>query len=241
MSIPERLAELKPAFMAVGSNAEKGRALERHTGDIWARLGYRKVTFNTHATGEEIDVLGSHVVSGDVLKGQCKAYAAAVDSPPLRLFLGDVQKERGRNSRITGVFIALAGYTGTAIRWYEELSDEQKQWFRLLDGGQFLGQLEEAGLVSSRDALVAKWSQFTKLNVSSRRLLVTEHGPYWMVGLADADRDDAYYFFSTGNGDPPREGNIEYLADRVSHPAAGARMTLLRGREAIVHALLVKN
>ena len=85
---------LTTSFIAVGEKTEKGRALERLTGAVWAKLGYRKLIFNAHGTGEEIDVEGTHIISGEVLKGQCKAHQTQIDTPSLRLFLGDVEKAR---------------------------------------------------------------------------------------------------------------------------------------------------
>src|SRR5450432_2823428 len=99
------MTSVAPSIIAVGSTHEKGRALERAVGAVWTQLGYRKLRFNIHATGEEIDVEGTHVVSGEVLKGQCKAHTDKIDAGPLRQFFGDVEKERGRSDRVTGIFV----------------------------------------------------------------------------------------------------------------------------------------
>jgi tetratricopeptide (TPR) repeat protein len=228
----------KVAFLAVGSNDEKGRGLEQLTGAAWGRLGFRGLTFNAYSTGEEIDVTGSHVVSGEILKAQCKAYKKPIGTTPLKQFLGDIVQDRGYSVRTTGVFISLSGFTGTARRWYQELHSDQREWFKLIDGEQFLSQMEQAKVVSSRDVLLERWQRLTSLEISSLFLMVSDRGAYWMVGLADSCRSDAYYFFATSRGDVPRDDETEYLAARVKHPAPHARRVRLHGREAIVGDLL---
>jgi tetratricopeptide (TPR) repeat protein len=225
------------SIQAIGSRAEKGRALERLTGAVWAHLGFRDIRFNTHATGEEIDVIGTHVVSGEILKGQCKAHEALVDTTQLRLFLGDVVKDRGANTRTTGVFVSLSGFTGTAWRWYEELSEDQRNYFKLVPGDDFIAHLVAAGVVLSFDAILSNLRERTGLDVQGLVLLVTERGPYWFTVMGDAATRTAYYTILAGNGGPPREEDIEYINSRMS-PPDGARLVKLRGRSSLVRSLL---
>jgi hypothetical protein len=161
-------------IFAVGSNAEKGRSLERHTGALLTTLGYSDLRFNIHKTGEEVDVWARHRISGEALKVQCKAHKDQIDTPPLRTFFGDLQKERETNPRTIGLFVSLSGFSGTALQWYDELSDKTKDYFRLLNGEEFFKILQEAGLVCSLDALNSVIKLRTSLPIKEITFLLTE-------------------------------------------------------------------
>lgn len=225
------------SIAAIGSRQEKGRALERAVGAVWTHLGYRKLRFNIHATGEEIDVEGTHVISGELLKSQCKAWGDKVDAGPLRLFFGDVEKERGQSDRVIGIFVALNGFSGTANRWHDELSDSQRSHFKKFDGDEFLGQLQEAGLVCCFELLKTRLSELTKLGFTHAELLLTERGPFWRITLGDLDKSAAYYGFLDGLALAPRREDAEYLELRVS-PIAEARRVSFVGRKSLIRLLL---
>jgi hypothetical protein len=226
------------SITAVGSKGEKGRALEQAVGAVWSELGYRKLVFNARVTGEEIDVEGTHVVSGEILKGQCKAHAEQIDAPPLRLFFGDVEKARGKSPRLAGVFVSLSGLSGTAQKWYDELSSGQREYFKLQNDVEFIAHLREAQLILSADALVRRLGELTKLQVSGLRLLLSERGPFWNVAFSDPGKSNAYYCLLTGLGEKPRQEDIEHLEARLSTTATLAKRITLKGRESTISALL---
>jgi Restriction endonuclease len=226
-----------PSISAVGSNHEKGRALERAVGAVWTQLGYRKLRFNAHATGEEIDVEGAHVVSGELLKGQCKAHREKIDAGPLRQFFGDVEKARGRSDRLTGVFVSLSGFSGTAARWYDELSEKQRTYFKTFDSVEFLTQLQEATLICSQSSLTTRLSALTKLDVTGLALLLSERGPFWFITFGDETKAASYHAFLVGSGDVPRREDVEYLEARISTIEKTRRISFA-GRESVIRVLL---
>jgi hypothetical protein len=213
----------KTIITAVGSKDEKGRALEQAVGAVWSELGYRKVLFNARVTGEEIDVEGTHVLSGEILKGQCKAHADKIDAPPLRLFFGDIEKARGKSNRLTGVFVSLSGFTATAQKWYDELTDAQRAYFKIQTDSEFISHLKEARLVLDGETLASKLAGLTKLAASSLRLLLSERGLFWNVTFADSAKSDAYYCLLTGMGEKPRQEDIEYLDARPPKSGSTAK------------------
>lgn len=226
----------QPSIIALGSKHEKGRALERAVGAVWSQLGYRKMKYNVHATGEEIDLEGSHVVTEEVLKGQCKAHSKAIDSVAVRLFYADVEKQHKKNNHLTGVMVSLSGFNGTAIRWHEELNADQKSYFKLTDGPGFVQHLVEAGLIINAEALISGLK--TKLTVSRLSLLLTERGLFWMATLADAQSETAYYTLLTDSGDTPRQNDIEYLQTRLRSLPKGVVQISLIDRSAVIRSLL---
>lgn len=223
---------------AIGSKSEKGRSLERITGAIWGQLGYRDIAYNAHATGEEIDVSGTHVVSGEILKGQCKAHADKIDTADVRQFFGDVEKARGSNPRVSGIFISLSGYSATAKKWHEELNEIQKGYFKLKEAKDLLAVLKEAQFIIAPDELLEKMRGVSKLEVTELSIVLTERGPFHEVTFGDSDSKSAYFCILDGFGNHPRTEDLDYVLQRISPTNAGTKQITLKGRESVISSLL---
>ncbi len=222
-------------IFAVGSNAEKGRALERHTGALLTTLGYTDLRFNIHKTGEEVDVLARHRISGEALKVQCKAHKDQIDTLPLRTFFGDLEKERGINPRTVGLFVSLSGFSGTALQWYDELSGETKDYFPLLKGEKFFEILQEAGLVCSLDALNNVIKSRTSLPIKEIAFLLTERGFFWKVVTYGERLYHKYASFLSSHGGASVRNDIDYLLERV--PLEDEKHILLQSRHGVIKRL----
>lgn len=222
-------------IFAVGSNAEKGRSLERHTGALLTTLGYTDLRFNIHKTGEEVDVWARHRISGEALKVQCKAHKDQIDTPPLRTFFGDLQKERETNPRTIGLFISLSGFSGTALQWYDELSGETKDYFPLLKGEKFFEILQEAGLVCSLDALNNIIKSRTSLPIKEITFLLTERGFFWKVVTYEERFGHKYASFLSSQGGASVRNDIDYLLERV--PLEDEKHILLQSRHGVIKRL----
>jgi hypothetical protein len=171
------------------------------------------------------------------LKGQCKAHREKIDAGPLRQFFGDVEKARGRSDRVTGVFVSLSGFSGTAARWYDELSEKQRTYFKTFDSVEFLTQLQEATLVCSQSQLMTRLSALTKLDVTGLALLLSERGPFWFIKFGDETTATAYHAFLVGSGGIPRREDVEYLEARISTIEKTRRISFA-GRGSVIRVLL---
>lgn len=225
-------------IITVGSKEEKGRALEQSVGAVWARLGFRNLIYNAQVTGEEIDVEGTHVVSGEKLKGQCKAHAKPADAPSLRLFFADVEKARGKVERLAGIFISQSGFTGTAIKWHEDLNEKQREYFKIQNGQEFAQHLKEAKRILDTDALIFKIASLTKLRIANLTLILSDRGEFWMVTLADTTNLKNYFCLVTGLGDIPSQTDVEYLISRIPGDKTTATRVSLAGRDSVIATLL---
>ena len=222
-------------IIAVGSNAEKGRALERHVGTLFTTLGYKDLRYNTRKTGEEVDVYGRHRLSDERLKAQCKAHVDLIDSGPLRLFYGDLEKERGINPRTAGLFVSLSSYSGTAYQWYDELDDLVRNYFKLLNGEEFYSELVKEGIVSSLDSINNIINSRTCLPILEEYLLLTERGFFWKVVTTEEESDHKYVSFLNPKGRIVNRSDIEYLLERI--PLNDQKHILLQNRHAIIKSL----
>jgi tetratricopeptide (TPR) repeat protein len=222
-------------IFAIGSNAEKGRSLERYVGAVLTTLGYRDLRFNIHKTGEEVDVCARHRISGEALKVQCKAHKDQIDTPPLRTFFGDLQKEQEKNPRTVGLFVSLSGFSGTALQWHDELSGKTKDYFRLLNGEEFFAILQETKLVCSLDALNSIIQLRTSLPVKEIVFLPTERGLFWKVVTCEEKSGHKYISLLNSQGGVSVRNDIDYLLERI--PLKDEKHILLQSRHGVIKRL----
>ena len=203
-------------IIAIGDNKEKGRSLERSVGQLLTSLGFKDVRYNIHRTGEEVDVTARHRLSNEPIMAQCKAHQDPINSPPVRLFFGDLKKERQDKTRTSGIFVSLSGFIGTAYEWYDELDDAAKDYFKLLDGNQFCSYLQKEGHLSSCDNLISIIQARTSLPIKEISLLLTEIGFFWRVVTWKQETGQKYISFFNNEGGSPNRSDIEYLLKRIN-------------------------
>ena len=193
------------------------------------------VRYNIRKTGEEVDVYGRHRLSDERLKAQCKAHIDLIDTVPLRLFYGDLEKERNNNPRILGVFVSLSGYSGTAYEWYDELDDNIRNHFKLMNGEQFYSELQKEDIVSSLDHVQNNIKLRTSLPILEITLLLAERGFFWKVITNGEESGHKYVSFLNPNGNIVNRNDIEYLLERIT--LSDEKHILLQNRHGIIRML----
>lgn len=200
-------------FVAIGSNNEKGRALERIFGDALISLGYTDLIYNAYRTGEEIDIQGVQRVTNQPIKCQCKAHQEKIGSADLRLFLSDLITERDRNPETYGIFVSSSGFIGTAYRWYNELDDGKKLFFKIVNDEELFSILHDAELICSHDKLLQSIEMKTTLSLNDCSLILSERGVFWEIKLEDED-GEIHFMVLDGNGNPIKMGDLDYLLSK---------------------------
>jgi hypothetical protein len=202
-------------IIAIGDKHEKGRSLERSVGQLLASLGFKDIRYNIHRTGEEVDVSARHRLLNEPIMAQCKAHQVKISTQPVRLFFADLEKERQNKPRTSGLFVSLSGFIGTAYEWYDELDNEVKDYFKLIDGNKFCSYLQKEQLLSSFDNIESIIHARTSLPIKEINLLLTEIGFFWKVVTWKEETGQKYTSFLNSKGGSPNRNDIEYLLKRV--------------------------
>ncbi len=223
-------------FIPVGTKNEKGKSLERVFGSALTNLGYTDLRYNSQSVGEEIDIKGIHRVTLHPIKCQCKAHSDDIGAPPLRTFLGDVVNERDREPQTTGIFISSSGFKGSARDWYDRLSNEKKDFYKLVDDKDLYSILNDAKMVCSEDKLKLSVSMKTKIPFKDSSLILSERGIFWEVRLKDENSGEIYYMLLDGNGIQVNLADMEYLLSKPQ--LSGKNYVLLEIKESILLELL---
>ena len=146
------MAEIIIRVLGQGAK-EVGDNLELLIKELLARLGYGSFIRNAYKTGAEIDLKASHRVTQTPLLAECKARGQASDTPAVKHFFAEWQKERGADPRLFGLMVSTSGFTGTAMQWHAELDASTKIQFSLVGPEQLLDHLVNVDLILPPNAI----------------------------------------------------------------------------------------
>ncbi|GIH24926.1 hypothetical protein Aph01nite_32360 [Acrocarpospora phusangensis] len=126
-------------------NNEKGTVLTGLAGDFFHCLGYDEFTYDIPRSGREIDIVGTHRHEDVFLIAECKAKKSPSGGDEINKFYGALDAERRQSGKnIVGYFIALNGFTGSAIA---QEGDMREKRVMLIDGEKVAKELMNGGVV----------------------------------------------------------------------------------------------
>src|SRR5215471_19663594 len=166
----------------LGRNAkEVGNNLELLAKELLARLGFGSFVRNAYKTGAEIDLRATHRITNAPLLAECKARGKVIDTPSVKLFFAEWEKERKIDGRLFGIMLSTSGFTGTAMQWYLELDLATREQFKLIDATELMRHLIELNLTLSPDAInriISECQQLGRLETSW--LTYSQYGFAWL-------------------------------------------------------------
>ncbi len=125
-------------------NNKVGDLFTRLVGDLFLALGYDQLLYDIHKAGREIDIQGTHRLENRRVMAECKAVKNKVGGEYINKFAGSLEAEKIENpdTLITGYFVSLWGFKGTAI-------EQEKKLKRLilLDGDAVIRELIRGNII----------------------------------------------------------------------------------------------
>lgn len=125
-------------------NNKVGDLFTRLVGDLFLALGYDQLQYDIHKAGREIDIQGTHRLENRLVMAECKAVKNKVGGEYINKFAGSLEAEKieNPNTLITGYFVSLWGFKGTAI-------EQEKKLKRLilLDGDAVIRELIRGNII----------------------------------------------------------------------------------------------
>ena len=116
-----KIKVLASATTQAGRNQKRGKLFEAVMADTLRTFGYQidRIASVNYA-GMEIDIEGTHLVSGLPLYAECKCYESEVDSPKFQAFFGKYIARWWKEKRGHGLFIAIPGINSHAKGFYND-------------------------------------------------------------------------------------------------------------------------
>jgi hypothetical protein len=173
--------------------SDKGDLFGRGMRDVAYALGYEGVQMNISRSGREVDLQARHRVENRHFVCECKAHETARGGADTNKFAGVLEAERisrtGKDSKtqVEGYFIALSGFTGTAIEQEEQLGNQRMHLLgpteivEQLVAGRIIVPLEEATLVAG---------SITSSKLKNATLGFHDKGWLWLLTFATSDHQE---------------------------------------------------
>ena len=134
------------------------------------------------------------------LLSECKAREKASDTPAVKHFFAEWQKERGADPRLFGLMISTSGFTGTAMQWHAELDSTTKTQFSLLGPEQLLNHLVNVNLTLPPNAINRMLAERYPIgDLETAWLTYSRHGIAW-VSVFTLDDGSRRYTVVDGHG-----------------------------------------
>jgi len=211
-------------------SAAKGRLFEGLVSDLLRAQGYRiSATPRVNYAGMEIDIEGTHTLSGSPFIAECKGHATPISSPDVQCFLAKLWMKWEEDHRCHGIFVAVPGISSEAQGLVNEAKSKLKGVsLIILQQEDIISALEETRAVPPATQ-VRSHSMIPADAVAGDSVLVaTEQGCYWIQLLLERGHTTPSMAFAVdGNGSPVPDGNLlRAIADRT--PELGG-VTLLSG------------
>ena len=160
------------------------------------------------------------------LLSECKAREKASDTPAVKHFFAEWQKERGADPRLFGLMISTSGFTGTAMQWHAELDSTTKTQFSLLGPEQLLDHLVNVNLTLPPNAINRMLAERYPIgDLETAWLTYSRHGIAWVSVFT---LDDGSTLLHSCGWTRPSGSHMEDKRDRDVVAKAPAQCRVLR-------------
>ncbi len=192
-------SSLKIRILA-SSPQEKGKSFELFMETILDRMSFTDFRTNIHKTGIELDIKAKHKVIDEQILCECKAHDEQIATPDLNDFYGKLSHERSKNKQLTGLFFSISGFNGTALEYYNEISDDDKRTFKIFGNKEIISFLRTAGIFTPDDKFEQKIRDNTSYTLGEKYLVYFESALY-LVQLLTIGGKATNYIILTSQGD----------------------------------------
>lgn len=184
------------------TNKQIGNQLESLIKELFSSLGFGEFIRNAYKTGAEIDIRAKHRVTGTPLICECKAKKSYINTPSLRLFFAELEKERKNEDRLVGLVVSTSGFSGTAKQWYSELDNNTKEYFSLVGPDKLLSNLIESNFTIAPNAIdVIVKQRYPMGQLHKHFLTYSEFGIVWVL-IYQIDGIPSFHTFVDAFGKP---------------------------------------
>jgi hypothetical protein len=200
-------------------NHRRGKLFEDLMTKVLRHYGYSIGRIaNVNYAGMEIDIEGESLITEIPLYAECKAYDNDVDSPKFQQFFGKFMTRWLKDSRSTGLFIAIPGINSHAKGFYSTTRETTPNVsVRLLEEPEVLDAIFNSDVVVRSDSIERRIP--SELGTPGDWLLLyTDRGIFWIqyvipIGSGVAQKIAIF----DGKGQPITErSTLDYLLELES-------------------------
>jgi tetratricopeptide (TPR) repeat protein len=182
------------------STKDKGRLLEQVVRRLLDELGYDDFRARIANGGTDIEVKARHRATQAPITCKGRALPREVGPDELKRFLASYTRDKKRDRRFVGLFLAFSGLTRSARDWYAKMEEKGKGEFHVFAPEKLLALLRRARMIGPPEVIEPAIKSRIRTDVGPRFLAFHEGHMYW-VQMTLTGRKPSGYAALASHGD----------------------------------------
>ncbi len=182
------------------SSKEKGRLLAELVKRLLDELGYDDFRARVTGAGTDLEVKARHRASQAPISCRARALPREIGPDELKRFLASYTRDKKRDRRLVGLFLALSGLSRPAREWYARMEEKGKGEFHVFPPEKILALLRRARLIGPPEVVEPAVKSRIRTDVGPRFLAYHDGHMYW-IQMTMTGRKPTGYSVLASHGD----------------------------------------
>lgn len=162
------------------SAKDKGRLLDQLVKRLLDELGYDDFRVRIVGAGSDLELKARHRGTQAPILCRARALPREIGPDELKRFLGGYTRDKKRDRRLVGLFLAFSGLSRSAREWYARLEEKGKGEFHVFPPEKILALLRRARLIGPPEVVEPAIKSRIRTDVGPRFLAYYEGHMYWI-------------------------------------------------------------
>jgi tetratricopeptide (TPR) repeat protein len=182
------------------TSKDKGRLLAQLVKRLLDELGYDDFRFRITGAGADLEVKARHRATQAPISCRARALPREIGPEELKRFLAGYTRDKKRDRRLVGLFLALSGLSRPAREWYARMEEKGKGEFHVFPPEKILALLRRARLIGPPEVVEPAIKSRIRTDVGPRFLAYHDGHMYW-IQMTMTGRKPTGYSVLASHGD----------------------------------------
>ncbi|MBI4574046.1 MAG: tetratricopeptide repeat protein [candidate division NC10 bacterium] len=175
-----------------GSPKDRGQLLDQLVKRLLDELGYDDFRVRVSGGGSDLEVKARHRATQAPISCRARALPREIGPDELKRFLASYTRDKKRDRRLVGLFLAFSGLSRPARDWYARMEERGKGEFHVFPPEKILALLRRARLIGPPEVVEPAIKSRIRMDVGPRFLAYHEGHMYWVQMTLTGRKPSAY-------------------------------------------------
>jgi len=175
-----------------GSAKERGVFLQQLVKRLLDELGYEDFRGRVSGAGTELEMKAKHRATQAAILCKARCVPREIGPDELKGFLAAYTREKKKDRRFVGLYLALSGLSRTARDWYTAFEDRGKGEFHVFAPEKLLALFRRARLIGPPELVEPAIKSRIRIDIGQRFLVYHEGHMYWVQMTLTGSKPTGY-------------------------------------------------
>ncbi len=171
---------------------ERGALLQQLVKRLLDELGYEDLRGQVSGAGAELEMKAKHRATQAAILCKARCVPREIGPDELKRFLATYTREKKKDRRLVGLYLALSGLSRSARDWYAALENRGKGEFHVFAPEKLLALLRRARLIGPPEVVEPAIKSRIRIDVGQRFLAYHEGHMYWVQLILSGNKPTGY-------------------------------------------------